>query len=291
MLNKLAIGTVQFGLNYGIANKSGQVSAEEGKLILDFARSNGVDTLDTAIGYGDSEKVLGQIGVSFWNVITKLPAIPDSVNSVSAWVNKSFAESLEKLGRDKLYGLLLHRPADLLSEKGEELYQILLSLKRAGVVQKIGISIYEPSELDLLLKNFDFDLIQAPMNVLDRRLISSGWLERLKQKGIEIHIRSTFLQGLLLMNKEERPSKFNRWSHLWKTWDEFLRHSDLTPLAASLGFVLQNPSVDKLVVGVDSLSHIKEIISCDSNLTFNFPNELECNDVELLNPAMWKDLS
>ncbi len=290
MKQKLAIGTVQFGLNYGIANKQGQVSFSEGKEIISFARENGIDTLDTAIGYGESEKVLGQIGVNSWNVITKLPAMPIDCGSILAWTKSSFVESLQKLRLDKVYGLLLHRPQELLSERGNEIYQGLSELKTEGLVKKIGISIYDVSELELLTKHFDFDLIQAPMNVIDRRLLFSGWLEKLKQKNIEVHIRSAFLQGLLLMKKNERPAKFNRWENIWSRWDKYLHETGISPLSACLGFVTANPLIDKVVVGVDSLSHIKEIIASTSNQLMKIPDDLYCDDLELLNLALWNKL-
>lgn len=289
-VQKLAIGTAQFGLNYGVANQYGQVSKKEVQNILSFAWQQGISAIDTAVGYGESEKVLGQIGVQHWKVISKLPSIPLSCDSVERWVKASSSESIKRLKTDCLYGLLLHRPLELLSDKGEELYRTLCELKQIGLVRKIGISIYNPSELDSLLKHFDFDLIQSPMNVIDRRLITSGWLEKLKRQGIEIHIRSVFLQGLLLMKKKERPSKFNRWSSLWQSWEQFIQQTGITPLGACLGFIVENPLINKVVIGVDNLNHIEEIVSLSSSEIPKVPDDLQCEDRELVDPVLWGNL-
>ncbi|MFM6209012.1 aldo/keto reductase, partial [Planktothrix sp.] len=133
---------------------------------------------------------------------------------ISSWVQQSVDGILNRLQIFQLYGLLLHRPDQLLSSTGEELYQSLNLMKKQGLVKKIGISIYSPTELDALCKQFSFDLIQAPFNVLDRSLEKSGWLDQLKKLGVEIHGRSVFLQGLLLMNPLTRPAYFERWQPL-----------------------------------------------------------------------------
>ena len=149
-MKKIALGTVQFGLDYGIANKSGQVSIGEIRNIFEYAKMNSLDTLDTAIGYGDSEERLGTVGVSQWNVVTKLPAIPDSIKDVKTWVREAVEQSMLRLQVDQLNGMLLHRPNDLLNKHGDDLYTALEELKFDGLVKKIGASVYVPEELDAL---------------------------------------------------------------------------------------------------------------------------------------------
>ncbi len=168
--SRLALGTAQFGQPYGIANQAGQVSAAEAAAIIACARENGWDTLDTAITYGHSEQRLGEIGVREWRVVTKLPAVPESCRDVAAWVTTAVRESLARLGISKLHGLLLHRPEQLTQPQGEALYGALLAVKCAGMTDGIGVSIYQPEELDALWPRFALDLVQAPFNVLDRRL-------------------------------------------------------------------------------------------------------------------------
>ncbi len=159
MNNRLALGTVQFGTTYGVANKIGQVSCEEIDLILDHAWSAGIDTLDTAIGYGESEQRLGEVGVGQWSIISKLPEIPKGCVNVDSWVQDSVEESIKKLKVSSLRGLLLHRPQQLLSPQGEELYSALIKVREQGKVEKIGVSIYSPDELDALWSHFSLDLV------------------------------------------------------------------------------------------------------------------------------------
>ena len=238
MNQKLALGTVQFGLEYGIANKSGQVSIQQINSILEYARNNTINTLDTAIGYGDSEERLGQFGLSGWDVITKLPTLPESIKDVRKWVRQAVEKSILRLQTGYINGLLLHRPNDLLNKHGDDLYESLKELQKDGLVQKIGASIYVPEELESLCPKYNFDIIQAPFNVLDRRLKESGWLSRLSEQGTEIHVRSVFLQGLLLMSSKNRPDRFKRWNLLWNKWHSWLSEANISTLQACLGYVL-----------------------------------------------------
>ena len=287
-VNQLALGTVQFGIPYGVANQQGLVSFEQVREILNTAQSSGVDTLDTAIAYGDSEHRLGEIGVSSWKVVSKLPPIPAETTKISTWVEQSIYGSLQRLKTTQLYGLLLHRPEQLLSSQGDSLHQSLNLMKDRGLVKKIGVSIYSPTELERLCDRFSFDLVQAPYNILDRSLERSGWLSRLKHLGVEVHVRSVFLQGLLLMNPSSRPAYFARWQPFWQQWEQWLTDTQLTPLQACLGFVLANPDIDRIVVGVDSLGQLQEILATAIGEPPLLPEALSCNDSDLINPSRWK---
>ncbi|WP_294261482.1 aldo/keto reductase [Propionivibrio sp.] len=250
---KLALGTAQFGLSYGIANTQGQISRDEARAIIDLAASKGVKTLDTAVGYGDSELRLGELDVKHWQVVSKLPALPDGCSDVSQWVRETVVQSLKRLNVDALYGLLMHRPQQLFEREGANIHRALRKLQDDGLVRKIGVSIYDPSELDAICDRFPIDLVQAPFNVLDHRLIETGWLSRMHEQGMELHVRSIFLQGLLLMAPGKRPPKFDRWNRLWRDWHQWLAEANLTPLEACLGHALSYPEIGRVIVGVDSL--------------------------------------
>lgn len=288
---RLALGTAQFGLNYGIANRHGQVSRYDVKEIIDLAQASGMDTLDTAISYGDCEQRLGEIGVRNWNIVSKLPEIPEGCGNVTQWVANSVSQSIENLRTNKLYGLLLHRPQQLLEKNGAHLFEGLQKLKRDGLINKIGISIYDPSELDVLCDRFQFDLVQAPFNILDRRLIHTGWLTRLNEQDIELHVRSVFLQGLLLMDVSDRPAKFGRWSNLWLEWHDWLDSTGLTPMQACLRFALTFQGIGKVIVGVDSQLQLKDIIQAGKSPDLHAPAGLVTDDPELINPALWGELA
>jgi aryl-alcohol dehydrogenase-like predicted oxidoreductase len=287
---KLALGTVQFGMPYGIANSKGQVTLEAAKLILQYGKEANIDTLDTAIGYGDSEITLGKIGVFDWEIITKLPEIPESCRDVTKWINQELANSLDRLKIDQIRGLMLHSSMQLLSPFGNEIWDTMQNLKTKGSVKKIGFSIYDPIELDLIWEKFQPDIIQAPYNIFDQRLKTSGWLEKISRHGKEVHVRSIFLQGLLLMKKEQRPEKFNRWDTLFDRWDQWLIKKDFTSLEACLGFVSTEKSINKIVIGVDSPSHLKQIIASESKYVEPIPKELVTSDLDLLNPSNWVNL-
>ncbi|EMK15666.1 oxidoreductase, aldo/keto reductase family protein [Leptospira kirschneri serovar Bim str. 1051] len=287
-VEKLSLGTAQFGFNYGIANKKGKITFEEAEEILSFARISGIKYLDTAILYGESEKVLGEIGVNDLKICTKLPSVStNKAGDIKKWVDDSISRSIKLLKISNLESLLLHRPRELLGENGERLYKALIRLKESGLIQKIGISIYDPLELEDLIKNFNFDIVQAPMNVFDRRLINSGWLDKLDKCGIEIHIRSVFLQGLLLMKKEELPYKFKKWEDLWIKWHTWLNETNQSALQVCLGYLVQIQPISKIIVGVDNLKHLKEIVIAIKQEIIKLPDELFSNDENLIDPSKW----
>ncbi len=284
---KIALGTAQFGLPYGIANQAGQVTCSAAKVMLDLAAANGIDTIDTAIAYGESEAYLGEAGVQGFRLVTKLPAVPDGCDDVKGWVRGQVAASLARLGVNAVHGLLLHRPEQLLESDGKALFHALQGVKDTGQAQKVGVSIYAPSELEALTSRYRFDLIQVPFNLVDRRLHATGWLQRLKDEGIEIHTRSAFLQGLLLMPQAIRPAKFSPWSELWRTWHEWLLHHGISAVQACLAFPLSFPEIERVVVGADSVNQLEQIISAATNAApVDFP-DLHCDAENLINPARW----
>jgi aryl-alcohol dehydrogenase-like predicted oxidoreductase len=289
-VNRLALGTVQFGLSYGIANKAGQVTRPEAKAMLQLASTNGIDTLDTAIAYGDSEMCLGEVGTEDFKVVTKLPAIPVDCADVSDWVQQQVSASLSRLGVTSVYGLLLHRPEQLLGPNGTELYRVLQTLKDNGQVQKVGVSIYSPEELEALTPQFRFDLVQAPFNLVDRRLYRSCWLQRLKDDGVEVHTRSAFLQGLLLMTQADIPDKFLPWSGLWQKWHRWLADYNGSAIQACLAFPLSFSEIDQVVVGADSVNQLAQIVSATNSPPISELPDLQCEDEDLINPAHWSKL-
>ena len=288
--SRLAIGTVQFGLPYGIANSAGQVSRADAKVMLDLAVANGVDTVDTAISYGESETCLGSIGTQGIKVVTKLPAVPDECPDVGAWVRQQLSASLLRLNVTTVYGLLLHRPDQLLGPNGAALYRAIQDHKACGRVKKLGVSIYAPRELSALLLKYRFDLVQAPFNIVDRRFYSSGWLHRLKDDGVEVHTRSAFLQGLLLMAQPSRPPKFAKWTGLWTKWHQWLADQDGSAVQACLAFPLSFPEIDRVIVGADNVIQLAQVLDaakCQSKIAFP---DLQCEDEDLINPAKWNAL-
>jgi aryl-alcohol dehydrogenase-like predicted oxidoreductase len=285
---RLALGTVQFGMEYGVTNCSGQVGTDDVIEILGSARDSGIDTLDTAIAYGESEARLGEAGVTGFQVVTKLPPMPAAVEDPYAWAFRELRGSLSRLQVPSVYGLLLHRSEILTGAHGPAIVQAMLEIKSKGLAEKIGVSIYAPEELERVFKVVSVDLVQAPLNFLDRRLIDSGWAAQLKDRGVELHARSPFLQGLLLMPGAARPLQFAKWSPLWQRWDSWLKETCQTPLQAALGFVLAQPEVDRFVFGVDGIAQLEEVLLAAQSKGVPVPDDLRSGDPELINPSNWQ---
>jgi aryl-alcohol dehydrogenase-like predicted oxidoreductase len=290
--NRLTLGTVQFGLNYGISNTTGKVSRDEVFEILRIAKCRGVNILDTAMSYGDSESVLGEFGVKEFMVITKLPPLNCDESEIETFVDNAVLSSLKKLRLVSIYALLVHKAEDLHGTSGRILMRSLIKLRDSGIISKIGVSIYDPDELNAIKDIQYLDIVQAPLSQLDRRLVNSGWLDKLKDYGIEVHVRSIFLQGLLLMPYQEIPPKFLRWKEVLREWSLALEKEGITALEACLGYPLLLPKVDQVIVGVNGASHFLELLELNSRLSrcdYQFC-DISSEDVDLINPSRWNEL-
>ena len=287
-MNKLALGTAQFGKKYGITNQIGKVEIKQAREIINLAKNKNIDLVDTAISYGDSEKMIGEIGVLDFNFVSKLPPLPKHKVNIDTWVFDQVKLSLKRLKVKSLYGLLIHKTKDLEGNFGKLLINSLYRLKLKKLVKKIGISIYDPIELDQLFDDMNIDIIQAPLNIFDQRLIHTGWLSKLSKKNIEVHARSIFLQGLLLISKKNLPPQFNRWNNLWKVWHEWLIDNNISALEASIRYGLAIKEVKKVIVGVEEKQQLKEILAASVGKIPSLPAELIINDLNLLNPSNWK---
>ena len=261
-MSKIALGTVQFGLNYGISNTTGQVPAEEIQKILEFCKKNEIDTLDTAQGYGNSEKVLSQFDLSSFKVITKL--IGDA----------RLETSLDNLKLSSVYGLMFHRE----NECNDETWKLFESYKSQRMVKKIGVSVYTPKILEDLINRYPIEIVQFPMNIVDQSFIPL--LPKLKEKNIEVHTRSTFLQGLLLM--EEIPEYFN-------PVKDVISSIPKPRLEYTLNYGKQQINVDKMVLGVTKLQDLEEIFEAYSKKTPEIDyTKFKITDEKYINPALWQ---
>ncbi len=223
---RIGLGTVQFGVDYGITNTDGMTPPEEVGAILDLAARNGIDLLDTAHLYGQSEAALGQAilpGQNF-NIVTKTPDFqtldPDGDNNASGSLAVAFARSLENLNRQNIYGLMVHNAGGMRGPHAREIYGALAALKTDGLVQKIGLSVYGADDIDHVINHCGpIDIVQVPCNLFDQRLIKSGYLGKLKERGVEIHARSIFLQGALLA--DEVPPRLQIFEPAFDNYREF----------------------------------------------------------------------
>jgi aryl-alcohol dehydrogenase-like predicted oxidoreductase len=293
---KLGIGTAQFGMDYGISNPGGKTSPEEARAIISLARENGIDVIDTAHGYGDSEATLGMILPSDrpFRIITKTPGFPGRPIRLKdgETLKKAFENSLAKLRQEAVYGLLVHSADDLLSPGGHLLFAALQELKDNGLVNRIGASVYTGEQIDQILARYNIDLIELPINALDTRLIASGRLAALKQRAIEIHARSLFLQGLLLMEPEQVHSYFDPVKPVLRSYHSFLRTNGLTPVEGAFCFIKKIPEIDYVIIGVNSRKHLEVNLQAfgkkyDEKLFDRF-NLFSLDEPRYLNPALWR---
>ena len=241
LTGKLMLGTVQFGLAYGVANTGGQVSYEEVLRILKTAHEHGVRTLDTAISYGDSELVLGkaldELGLKRdFAIITKVRHLPPELKEeeVEPFVRASLQESKERLGVERLYGVLFH------NESGARYLPLLAKLKAEGLVEHYGVSLDSLAAADA---TYDCDFLQVPGNILDTRF------DAVKTTA-KIFMRSAFLQGLLLMEPEDIPARLRRFLPEIQTFEPIRRRLGLSRFEFHLRYNLSRPRIDQVLFGV-----------------------------------------
>jgi len=273
--HKIGLGSVQFGLNYGISNKKGQTTYDEVKEILNFACSNNIQIIDTASAYGESEEILGLLDTSRFKIVSKF--LPPAENET---VHFQFNESLKKLRTTKLYGYLAHRPLNLIEKNS--IWNDLIKLQEQGKVQKIGFSLSDPEEYFILKKaNINPDLVQVPFNYFDNRFLNI--IIELKEKGCEIHTRSTFLQGLFFMDPFELGDHF-----------EAIK-SELIDLKAKYKSQLQgalikyaanNAYIDKVILGIENLAQLKENLNAIESAPELDKIEFQFSE-SILNPSKW----
>jgi uncharacterized protein len=285
-IKKIALGTVQFGLKYGINNKSGEIDYSRVNDILNLANKSGIDTLDTAYDYGSSEIKIGNSlknSKKDFRIISKIP------DCEPGKVRKYFYESLSRLNQDKIYGCLIHHFENFKSNK--EIYSELEKLKSEGSIKKTGFSLYYPSELDFLFNaNIDFDIVQIPLNVLDQRFLNHLLL--LKDRNIEVHCRSVFLQGLLLMDENKISNNFCEIPDKIKYLKELSKQYNISVKDLCINFIINNDAISKLVIGIDNINQLKELLDIRI-LTEEQSDKIDwskfgISDEKILIPSNWK---
>lgn len=292
----VGLGTAQFGLDYGISNGAGRVSAAEVRSIIHSACERGVTVLDSAAAYGAAESLLGESLPPRHNlrIITKLPPLPEDLPSgaILQWAIEALTLSMRRLRCDHVDGLLIHRTQDLLGRHGPELYRTLRDLRDQGVVRGVGASVYSGAEIDDLLTECDLDLVQLPISVLDHRLIAGGQLSRLKARRVEVHARSLFLQGLLLMKPRELPSPFfDQARPVISAFRNAAGSVGLSPVAAAVGFAQAVAEIDCAIFGVTRVAELVEIldaVACDP-LPLEWYTRFALDDENIVNPSRWPE--
>ncbi|UWQ95895.1 aldo/keto reductase [Rhodobacteraceae bacterium M385] len=282
---------MQFGLAYGVANRTGRPDIGRTRDILDLAYTSGLRTLDTAAMYGDSERVLGECGVNQWSIITKAPSLERIDDAeIERSVRTSVHRSLDLLRVDALHAVLAHDSRDMVGDRGRRFRDALAAMRADGLIGRIGVSVYRPEDM-AEIEDDRSQIVQAPFNVLDQGFIQSGRADSLRRGGGELHVRSVFLQGLLLMNASDRPARFARWAPTLSRFDERVRDSGLTPAAFCLGFAARQADVTHCVVGVDSAQQLSELVAAfNAGQSADIgASDLGSDELGLIDPRHWKD--
>lgn len=291
---RLALGTVQFGLDYGISNTAGITSESEIGRILALAAAAGIDTLDTAPAYGVAEARLGaQPLAGKFRVVTKVPGVPgEEIDQAGLDACRASVEaSLRALRRDCIDLLLMHSPADLAKPGIERLAELLVRLREEGLVGGVGASVYTPGELALARRYLPLDAVQLPANILDNRFASGGHIEGLAATGCEVHVRSAFLQGLLLMAPEAVPIRFGPVADCLRRIDGEATHRLVTRMTLLLDHLLSQPGIARIVVGVNDLGQLEEILAALVDVPLGVDaSQFHIGDERILNPARWPTL-
>lgn len=273
--NKIGLGSVQFGMPYGVSNVDGKTSVEEVKNILDFATNVGINFIDTASSYGNAQKVLGLYDLTNFKVVSKFMP-QDESNSIEI----QFLETAKQLNIDKLYGYLAHRPLDLIANPKQ--WDALLKLKDENKIKKIGFSLNEPKELELLLNiGMIPDIVQVPYNYFDNRF--KDFLIELKDKGCETHIRSAFLQGLFFANVQKLPDFFD------------VIKNNITELQTKYGnnlseillkYVLEKDFIDVVIMGVNNKTQLHNNLKRTNLTDYLTENSFNLSN-SILMPSNW----
>jgi len=274
----LCLGTVQFGMDYGVQGNKRPLLSESLRM-LDYAAANGIDTFDTAAGYAIAEEIIG-----VW--IEKNPGLRNRVKIISKAAPCDLRQSLVRMGLDFLDGYLLHNPKDIFDDT---IVDELVRLKKDGLAKKIGVSVYEHNEaLHAISK---VGLIQLPYNILDRRM--QCVFTAAEKSDCTIHARSAFLQGLLLMKPENLPSFLLAARPILRDIDALCAAAGLSRKQLAIGYVKQTAGISHLVFGVDNLEQLKEFIhifnqDCDSAVINEVAKKFENIDEDIIMPNRWR---
>lgn len=287
------LGTAQIGNDYGISNRSGKVSDENFKKVLRAAEKSGVSYLDTASDYGDSEERIGK----FYELTKKFSLITKTANSSELlptkekikFLKEEFLNSLKKTKREKVEVLLIHNVSDITGSDGCEIYHSLSELKNKGLINKLGVSVYSLDDLNQISSEISIDVLQYPINVFNQEFLNNKEIKLLKESGVELHARSVFLQGILLMKTSELHNYFNSIKKIHKKYLSYLKDNKLSKLIGAVNFIKAISEIDAVIFGVQNHEELEEIIYAFNVQRFDLEYEhFFIKNKKITNPSLWK---
>ena len=297
-MTRLCIGTVQFGMDYGVQGGT-RPAVEDAVRMLDYATQNGVDAIDTAAAYGTAEDVVGEF-------LSRKTLPRDSVQVISKFGTNIFdgasvvdyaerlraaAEtSLKRIRSDYLDAYICHVPT---AAGDSAIIEAMDVLKASGLVRHVGFSVYDPDQTLACLTTDVVDFIQSPFSFLDRRMETSGALAAASAKGVDLHTRSAFVQGLMLMDVKKIPERLAATRPVISDLEAACAEAGLSRRALALAFVKANPNVSHLVFGVDNMAQLKEIVadfnrSVDPGAVKSIADKFSAVNPSIFLPNNWK---
>lgn len=279
---RIILGSAQFGLRYGL--KKTKINKKEFQKIYKTLKYNSLTYFDTAINYGSSQKRIGTLNIKK-KVITKIKVPTRKPKNLEKWYYQILFRTLKELKVKKLYGLLFHDISDIF-KNDKKLLNIILKSKKMGLVSKVGISVYDVNEINQVLKIWKPDIVQLPINVFDHRLLKKNSIKRLKKKKIEIHVRSCFLQGLLLEPKLKRGNLNSKL--IFKKFIKWCKEKKVDQLTACLHFIKKIKHIDAVIVGFDNSKQLSETLLSFRKKLVLVPDDFANNEKKLIDPRKWK---
>lgn len=278
---KIIIGVTQFGMSYGIMNKSKKNRKKKLKEILRFVKKKKIQSLYTSKYYGISNKLLAKENLDKFKIFTKFKCEDLLKNEFKLELN------MQKLNfKKKDLILMLDGFEKLNGKQTSKIYRILLNLKKDKSIKKFGYSIYNFKNLKKICKSFKPDILQCPYSILDRRIEKNNLPEFLKYNKIELHVRSIFLQGLLTSNPKKLPKKFSKWKNIFKKFNNQMVKHGVSNLSGCINFIQNNKNINNFLIGIDNIDQLKEILNVKLDKKVKFKN-LNFSNEKLINPSKW----
>lgn len=295
---ELCLGTVQFGMDYGIKGQK-QPSVERAVEMLEYATHNGITTIDTANAYGTAEDVVGvflskkTVSRDKLFIISKFrPNLLDEVspNEYYSVMRANLENTLSRLHTDYLDSYLLHSARYVFDD---EIIETLNSMKRDGLVRRVGVSIYEPEEAKKCIDRPNVEFMQLPYSIFDQRMEKTGVFEYAKKDNIQIHSRSAFIQGLILMNENEVPDFLSKAKPIVRKIDVLCHRHGISRISLAMNYVKQQSRISHLVFGVDNINQLKENIQIfqediPADIIEDIAKEFTDIEADIVMPSLWK---
>ena len=277
---RLILGSAQFGFKYGL--KKTKINKKEFQKIYKILKHDSLTYFDTAINYGSSQKRIGSLNIKK-KVITKIKIPIKKPKNLKKWYYQILFRTIKELKVKKLYGLLFHDTSDIF--KNKELLNIISESKNKKLVSKIGISVYDKFEIEKVLRIWKPDIIQIPLNVFDQRFLNNNFRKKLNQLKIQIHVRSCFLNGLLLEKHLKKGKIISK--NKFKEFVSWCKLKDINQLTACIHFVKKIKYVHALIVGFNTSKQLEEILSSFKKKNILVPNHFDINEQKIIDPRKW----